>query len=542
MRNLPRLFLLALCFGSMLVARPVAQEQTKQTCPLPYRWKPTPEDFRKILLHHKEWAKQAVRGYGGWVSAGHEQGRANLCNADLRGADLNGANLIGADLNGADLTGADLNGSILAGAKLNLALLVEAKLNDADLIGAGLSGAVLSGAELNKATLEYANLERAGGSWTKLNGANLISANLDRVILNEPQLDRANLRGARLNGAVLLFAKLNDANLTGATLNNTDLSGADLNDANLSRAQLNKAKLWAVKLNNANLNWAELNGADLFKAELKEATLGETKLNDANLSFTQLNGMKLIRASVDGAQLAFADLTDAKYAPKSASPHSFVAGIKGLETVTFPSGEQGGLVLLRELLQKAGLRDLEREATFAIENGKTTHALKAWSQKPLEAAEGVFRMVLFGWTTAYGLRPAQALLFIVALWALLIPVYWWPIWCRSVDGSSGVFRSWPKDRIEVQKGRPTLDNSPRIERLHDRGVASLGWSAYFSLLSAFHIGFREFSVGSWIARMQPRSFTLEATGWVRTLSGAQSLLSVYLLAMWVLTYFGRPFQ
>jgi hypothetical protein len=40
----------------------------------------------------------------------------------------------------------------------------------------------------------------------------------------------------------------------------------------------------------------------------------------------------------------------------------------------------------------------------------------------------------------------------------------------------------------------------------------------------------------------PRQFTLEPTGWVRTVAGVQSLLSVYLLAMWVLTYFGRPFQ
>jgi hypothetical protein len=29
---------------------------------------------------------------------------------------------------------------------------------------------------------------------------------------------------------------------------------------------------------------------------------------------------------------------------------------------------------------------------------------------------------------------------------------------------------------------------------------------------------------------------------VRVVSGAQSLISVYLVAMWVLTYFGRPFQ
>jgi hypothetical protein len=65
---------------------------------------------------------------------------------------------------------------------------------------------------------------------------------------------------------------------------------------------------------------------------------------------------------------------------------------------------------------------------------------------------------------------------------------------------------------------------------------------YFSLLSAFHLGGREFNVGTWIARMQPREYTLRATGWVRTVSGIQPLLSVYLLAFWVLTYFGRPFE
>jgi hypothetical protein len=35
---------------------------------------------------------------------------------------------------------------------------------------------------------------------------------------------------------------------------------------------------------------------------------------------------------------------------------------------------------------------------------------------------------------------------------------------------------------------------------------------------------------------------LRATGWVRFVAGLQSLLSIYLLALWVLTYFGRPFE
>jgi hypothetical protein len=65
---------------------------------------------------------------------------------------------------------------------------------------------------------------------------------------------------------------------------------------------------------------------------------------------------------------------------------------------------------------------------------------------------------------------------------------------------------------------------------------------YFSMLSAFSIGWRELNVGNWITRLQRREYFLRSTGWVRTVSGIQSLSSVYLLALWVLTYFGRPFE
>lgn len=56
------------------------------------------------------------------------------------------------------------------------------------------------------------------------------------------------------------------------------------------------------------------------------------------------------------------------------------------------------------------------------------------------------------------------------------------------------------------------------------------------------MGWKELNVGTWMTRLQPREYTIRATGWVRTVSGIQSLMSVYLLALWVLTYFGRPFE
>ena len=76
----------------------------------------------------------------------------------------------------------------------------------------------------------------------------------------------------------------------------------------------------------------------------------------------------------------------------------------------------------------------------------------------------------------------------------------------------------------------------------ESGLLALLWSLYFSLLSAFLIGWRDLNVASWIARVHPGDYSLRASGWVKTLSGVQSVISVYLLAIWALTYFGRPFD
>src|SRR5262249_8398509 len=152
--------------------------------------------------------------------------------------------------------------------------------------------------------------------------------------------------------------------------------------------------------------------------------------------------------------------------------------IKGLETAVFPDGDEVGLVQLRDLLQRAGLRELERQATFAIERGKTSHGIA--SGHPRRVAEGIFRMVAFDFTTRYGLEPARALLSIAVVWALLIPVYSWPIWRQPKHSkrASGIYRVLPKDRIELHEGTPSFDNPARVERLHARGLATLGWSAY----------------------------------------------------------------
>ena len=125
----------------------------------------TQEELNKILENHKHWLNEDCEGW--------ESMRANLYEADLRGADLYEANLRGANLCGANLRGADLYEANLRGANLCGADLYEANLRGADLCGADLRWANLCGANLR-----WANLCGADLRWANLCGADLRWANL----------------------------------------------------------------------------------------------------------------------------------------------------------------------------------------------------------------------------------------------------------------------------------------------------------------------------------------------------------------------------
>ena len=353
---------------------------------------------------------------------------------------------------------------------------------------------------------------------------------------------KAILCGAKLSGAKLSGANLVRADLRNAVLVSLDLSKIDLSKADLRKAHLDGANLGKATLIDANLIGADLTGADLREAALTSADLSGADLTGADLREAKLRGADLTRADLTGAKLdsaEFADvnLTKAIYQPASAPAAGYLSGLTDLVTVQFDPGEYSGLVHLRTALQEAGLRELEREATFALESGRTRHLLADYS------VEGALRLVFFQWTTGYGLYPGRAILILFGLAGFMTLVYL-PVVAMPgrVGKRNGIFRIWPRGRIRAIGKSFEAAEDERIERLDVKGPAVLGYALYFSLLSAFQIGWRDLNVGGWLARLQAREYALRARGWVRVASGAQSLASVYLLAMWALTYFGRPFQ
>ena len=100
----------------------------------------TKEQLDDILRKHALWINNESRGE-----------RANLHEANLRGADLYQADLRRANLYQANLHEANLSGADLSGANLYQADLSGANLHEANLRGANLHEANLRGADLHEA-------------------------------------------------------------------------------------------------------------------------------------------------------------------------------------------------------------------------------------------------------------------------------------------------------------------------------------------------------------------------------------------------------
>ncbi len=519
----------------------------------------------------------------------------DLSNANLKGMDLTDVtidrtNLKGADLNRADLTGVDLRGNILRGADLTKANLTGADLNGVDLFKADLSKANLNGAKLMDANLKGANLfgarnlvceqvqsaqitrdtavpiymkidwvsdtkytcedqitllkqgAKVWNAWrvenpsitpyfvnTNLEGAKLMDANLKGANLFGANLNRANLNRADLNGA-----NLSDTILTDTILIATKLNKAKLIIANLKGTNLEAAKLFEAKLRKANLSGAYLKGAILLKSDLSGANLSK-----ADLSGAELNKAVLVRTNLEDAVFFETKMVDTVYEPIHVPLVSTMSEVKGLASLRISDkGTPSGLNLLREAFKKAGMREQERQVTYAIKHGERIDK---------GIIERTFHLILFELTCKYGMYPGRPLRILLVLILIFSISYYIAIrfghqkignifLLSFKEQKSGIWRVWPEDRIHKMQGQ---DNPDRVRAT---GFGAFLWAVYVSLLSAFHFGWRDLNIGNWLARIHPQEFSLRTTGWVKVVSGIQSLISVYLVALWALSYFGRPFE
>ena len=384
--------------------------------------------------------------------------------------------------------------------------------------------------------------------------------------------DKSGQTHTRAELDILLKAGIN-SELERADLRRAYLLGADLRRAYLWGTNLSGANLLAAKLSDATLIEADLDSAMLVTAYLDRVRLDRASLRNANLGQAKLSNADLREAELSAANLFGAELGGAIFEPKSLPELSGFAAARSLELLTYKF-DPSALVQLRKQLEDRGFREQERKITYALKRREAELSWAGCTSRRVPEIKGrssdgpprailwssdsnfancgslVLNTVFFDWTSQYGMSPGRPLILGVLLWILCSLLYFY---CLHTSGEAGLYRIYGQSILEDPSAHRSVERilppsnrqtrgARRVLQLFLREWLLLRTSMFFSLMSAFNIGFRDIDFGRWLRLLTRQEFDIKAVGWARVAAGWQSLISVYLIALWVLTYFGRPFN
>jgi hypothetical protein len=275
---------------------------------------------------------------------------------------------------------------------------------------------------------------------------------------------------------------------------------------------------------------------------LSRAVLLHADLRGAYMMGTDLSQANLRDADLTGAYPLNADLSRTVFEAKSLPELRGIAGARNLELITYGENPDA-LVQLRKQFADGGFREQERKITYALKRkeaelawelykswktGDKTRAI-LWSSDSNLANCGSFILnrVFFDWTCQYGMSPGRPLSLGVLLWLLCSLLYFA---CVHIPGQAGLYRVYAK---EIQEN-PSAKK--RVERISPSGVVQMGsvrrllqflrrkrslfcTAMFFSLMSAFNIGFRDINFGRWLRLLTRQEFDIKAVGWARVVAG-----------------------
>lgn len=329
-----------------------------------------------------------------------------------------------------------------------------------------------------------------------------------------------------------------------ANLCNVDLT--NVAGSALQHADLRYANLARTNLSQMGLDWADLRGADLSHANLAGTGLYETRLDDARLTEitatdAKFHGASLRRAYADngqfrGAWFPEADLTEAT--------------LQGdVSNVYFR-----GTVLSRADLRLSPLGGAELDGAVDLANARIWNAsevadyLKGANQltaarqvaasqrrallERRPASEQLLESLVFGgWLTAYGGEPENVWTYFMGIILLFTGIY-----AQGVSRGE-VFLNW-KPRPGARKADQTFTRHLSRVRLRERSLLLL--VVQYGLETAFFLQARPVDLArlaSAFRELFRRNCWLSSTGRTRIMAGVHSLVSFYLLFVWIFNYF-----
>tara|TARA_R110002110_G_scaffold124505_2_gene301868 strand:+ start:16019 stop:17518 length:1500 start_codon:yes stop_codon:yes gene_type:complete len=439
-----------------------------------------------------------------------------------------------------------------------------------NLCQANLDNLILSNQDLSGFNFDGASLR-----FTNLSYADLTETSFKRSVFIESNLRYAYARWSNFNHSIFLKSNLEYANFSNSTLQdvtmksillkNTNLSHTDLSHATIQLSNLEQSIFSHANLTNSDLRLNEMKGANFSYANLKNADLTEADAQQSTFEHARLDNVSFLRANLSSVDFSHAilDRTDFMYANMAQSIYrpnlvglpliASIATTQNFNTVQFYDDTLKGVPLtaLKNAYQNLGMRSMERLVTSMVKTEQMHHALASSGTEKIKA---MFSYVLFYLSSDYGQSPSRPLLIFFILIILMATPYRFAL-TRSRNKFKVLISWMPKNKHKQDLVSMPLSKlntyrnwtAPLYYEWTWKSRLQYEWqqwqsALYFSTLSAFRIGWDDFNVANWIQRMQRRDYKLTGQGRVRTLAGLHALISFYLLVLWALTYFGRPFE
>lgn len=159
----------------------------------------------------------------------------------------------------------------------------------------------------------------------------------------------------------------------------------------------------------------------------------------------------------------------------------------------------------------------------------------------------LFETIAFDLTSEYGsnrYRPLSIICLLAVLFALL---YFTLILRLGKSGMYVITTSAPDETGNVIKAAKSINcasfgSGRYLWIIPERLLKIAGYAVFFSLINTVNIGFRDVNFGRLLRLLLPVKLDFESFGWMRSAAGLQSVLGVYLIALWALSYFSELFD
>lgn len=313
----------------------------------------------------------------------------------------------------------------------------------------------------------------------------------------------------------------------------------------------------SAQLDEAIFRGSDLTGSTLIDASLKNVSFDELVLDSpqGRRHFrTILSKVRFSGGDLTGATFAGTEMAGAIFEPEKLPLASDISEAIDLQLMTYDH-DPSALSSLRQRFRDEGFAQQDREIGYAINrrgrelSGEQCVLWQKGGHADYRSCLAYAGSTIADWTCQYGLNLWRPIKIGFAAWLVFSFIFF--IFMHH-PGPSGLYLAVANGLIlepDAIKEAPQVRSSPLGPALKDRQL--LRWlteelrlvkiAAFFGLVNGFNIGFKDADIGRWLRLLPAREFEFRAVGWSRTLAGIQALLTLYLLTIWVLCFFGHPF-